>query len=119
MREMVIDSIRVSLLNYSRIVILKEKDTERFLPIWIGQPEAEAIAQKLQDMTPPRPKRRSQLIHAPLTHLPLQYGPRYRFLPRIPCCTALACIWMPKRARLWSETEMGQNRSEVRPPTAR
>ncbi|HIK98907.1 MAG TPA: bifunctional nuclease family protein, partial [Dehalococcoidia bacterium] len=44
MREMVIDSIRVSLLNYSRIVILKEKDTERFLPIWIGQPEAEAIA---------------------------------------------------------------------------
>ena len=55
MREMVIDSIRVSLLNYSRIVILKEKDAERFLPIWIGQPEAEAIALKLQDMTPPRP----------------------------------------------------------------
>mgnify|MGYP003388971249 CR=1 FL=1 len=51
MREMVIDSIRVSLLNYSRIVILKEKDAERFLPIWIGQPEAEAIALKLQDMT--------------------------------------------------------------------
>jgi len=64
MREMVIDSIRVSLLNYARIVILKEKDAERFLPIWIGQPEAEAIALKLQDMTPPRP-----LTHDLLHHL--------------------------------------------------
>ncbi|MFP6678552.1 MAG: bifunctional nuclease family protein [Dehalococcoidia bacterium] len=63
MREMVIDSIRVSLLNYSRIVILKEKDTERFLPIWIGQPEAEAIALKLQDMTPPRPMTHDLLHH--------------------------------------------------------
>ncbi|MDA1256326.1 MAG: bifunctional nuclease family protein [Chloroflexi bacterium] len=63
MREMVIDSIRVSLLNYSRIVILKEKDAERFLPIWIGQPEAEAIALKLQDMTPPRPMTHDLLHH--------------------------------------------------------
>lgn len=63
MREMVIDSIRVSLLNYSRIVILKEKDAERFLPIWIGQPEAEAIALKLQDMTPPRPMTHDLLYH--------------------------------------------------------
>lgn len=63
MREMVIDSIRVSLLNYSRIVILKEKESERFLPIWIGQPEAEAIALKLQDMTPPRPMTHDLLHH--------------------------------------------------------
>lgn len=63
MREMVIDSIRVSLLNYSRIVILKEKDAERFLPIWIGQPEAEAIALKLQDLTPPRPMTHDLLFH--------------------------------------------------------
>tara|TARA_B100001964_G_scaffold242260_1_gene316571 strand:+ start:3554 stop:4108 length:555 start_codon:yes stop_codon:yes gene_type:complete len=63
MREMVIDSIRVSLLNYSRIVILKEKDAERFLPIWIGQPEAEAIAVTLQDMTPPRPMTHDLLHH--------------------------------------------------------
>ena len=55
MLEMVIDSIRVSLMNYQRVVVLKERGADRFLPIWIGSPEAEAIAVKLQDVTPPRP----------------------------------------------------------------
>ena len=36
MREMSIDSIRVSLQNYQRVVILKDKDSDRYLPIWIG-----------------------------------------------------------------------------------
>ena len=55
MREMSIDSIRVSLMNYQRVVILKVKDTDRYLPIWIGANEADAIALKLQDMSVPRP----------------------------------------------------------------
>jgi len=55
MIEMTIDSIRVSLMNYQRVVILKEKDTERYLPIWIGPAEADAIAVKLQGVTVPRP----------------------------------------------------------------
>ena len=55
MREMSIDSIRVSLMNYQRVVILKVKDTDRYLPIWIGANEADAIALKLQDMKVPRP----------------------------------------------------------------
>ncbi|MBI2936533.1 MAG: bifunctional nuclease family protein [Chloroflexi bacterium] len=55
MQEMVIDSIRVSLMNYQRVVILKEKSSERYLPIWIGQAEADAIAVKLQDVNVPRP----------------------------------------------------------------
>ena len=55
MLAMEIDSIRVSLMNYQRVVILKEKDSERFLPIWIGSPEADAIAVKLQDVSVPRP----------------------------------------------------------------
>jgi bifunctional DNase/RNase len=55
MLEMVIDSIRVSLMNYQRVVILKEKDSDRYLPIWIGPAEADAIAVKLQDITVPRP----------------------------------------------------------------
>ncbi len=55
MLEMVIDSIRVSLMNYQRVVVLKQRGSERFLPIWIGSPEADAIAVKLQDVTPPRP----------------------------------------------------------------
>ncbi len=55
MIEMVIDSIRVSLVNYQHVVILKEKAAERSLLIWIGPAEADAIAVKLQGATVPRP----------------------------------------------------------------
>ena len=55
MLEMNIDSIRVSPMNYQRVVILKEKDADRYLPIWIGPAEADAIAVKLQDLAVPRP----------------------------------------------------------------
>jgi len=59
MIEMTIDSIRVSLMNYQRVVILEEKGTEeavkRYLPIWIGPAEADAIAVKLQNVNVPRP----------------------------------------------------------------
>ena len=55
MLDMDIDSIRVSLMNYQRVVILKEQDSDRYLPIWIGSPEADAIAVKLQDVSVPRP----------------------------------------------------------------
>lgn len=39
----------------SPVVILREKDGERVLPIWIGAPEASAIAMELQGMKPARP----------------------------------------------------------------
>jgi bifunctional DNase/RNase len=55
MVEMTIDSIRVSLMNYQRVVILKEKGTNRYLPIWIGPAEADAIAVKLQNVELSRP----------------------------------------------------------------
>jgi bifunctional DNase/RNase len=55
MIEMIVDSIRVSLMNYQRVVILKEKITDRYLPIWIGANEADAIAIKLQGVSVPRP----------------------------------------------------------------
>ena len=55
MLEMVIDSIRVSLMNYQRVVILKEKESDRYLPIWIGPAEADAIAVQLQEISVPRP----------------------------------------------------------------
>jgi len=53
--EMNVDSIRMSLMNYQRVVILKEKEAERYLPIWIGPAEADSIAVKLQDVSVPRP----------------------------------------------------------------
>jgi uncharacterized protein len=53
-----IDSIRVSLMSHLRIVILKDPISGRYLPIFIGPCEAEAIAVKLQGQT----------IERPLTH---------------------------------------------------
>jgi bifunctional DNase/RNase len=55
MLEMTIDSIRVSPMNYQHVVILKEKRSDRYLPIWIGPAEAEAITIKLQNLDIARP----------------------------------------------------------------
>ena len=55
MVEMTIESIRVSLMNYQRVVILREKDSDRYLPIWIGPAEADAIAVRLQEVSVARP----------------------------------------------------------------
>jgi bifunctional DNase/RNase len=56
MVEVVIDSVRVSLTNQQRIVILREVNAERYLPIWIGPYEAEAITIALQDIEVARPQ---------------------------------------------------------------
>lgn len=55
MVEVVIDSIRVSLMSQQRIVILREKNAERYLPIWIGIYEAESITIALQEVEVARP----------------------------------------------------------------
>lgn len=55
MIEVIIDSIRVSLMSQHRVVVLKDINNERYLPIWIGPCEAEAITVKLQEMPTPRP----------------------------------------------------------------
>jgi bifunctional DNase/RNase len=55
MVEVVIDSIRVSLMSQQRIVILREMDADRYLAIWIGVYEAEAITLALQDFEIARP----------------------------------------------------------------
>jgi len=51
MIEVTIDSIRVSLMSHHRIVVLKEDDGERMLPIWIGPFEADAITIQLENTT--------------------------------------------------------------------
>ena len=55
MVEVEIDSIRVSLMSQQRIVILREINAERYLPIWIGPYEAEAITIALQEVEVARP----------------------------------------------------------------
>ncbi len=53
--EMVVESVRVHMLSSQHVVILKELDRDRYLPIWIGPWEANAIAMKLQGLSPERP----------------------------------------------------------------
>jgi len=54
--EVKIDSLRVSLTNQQRIVVLKEMENDRYLPIWIGPYEAESITIALQEIEVSRPQ---------------------------------------------------------------
>jgi bifunctional DNase/RNase len=55
MLEVTIDSIRVSLMNQQRIIILREVDAERYLAIWVGVYEAEHLTMALQEVEISRP----------------------------------------------------------------
>ena len=59
MIEVEVNSIRVSLMGQNRVVLLKDINVERYLPIWIGQPEADAITTELQE---------KRLHKRPMTH---------------------------------------------------
>lgn len=64
MIKVTIDSIRASLLSQHRVVVLKEEEMERYLAIWIGPYEADAITIKLQGVE----------VARPLTHDLLEQG---------------------------------------------
>jgi bifunctional DNase/RNase len=53
--EMTVESVRVHMLSSRHVVILKDLERDRYLPIWIGPWEASAIAMKLQGLTADRP----------------------------------------------------------------
>ena len=59
MIEVTIDSVRIGLMNrkpeYQYVVLLRERTSKRYLPIFIGQAEARAILIKLKNETVPRP----------------------------------------------------------------
>ena len=50
MIEVFVESIRVNMTNYKRVVMLKEKDGDRYLPIWVGHFEADSIAIPMQNV---------------------------------------------------------------------
>jgi uncharacterized protein len=52
---MVIYGVSFDMVGKQPIVLLKTIDGNKFLPIWIGHPEAAAILMKLQGATTPRP----------------------------------------------------------------
>jgi len=55
MIEVQIDSVRVHLMTPQRLVVLKQIESERYLPIWVGPYEAEAITVALQEVEMSRP----------------------------------------------------------------
>jgi len=55
MQEMLIYGVSFDLVGKQPIVLLKTAEGNKFLPIWIGHPEAAAILMKLQSQAPPRP----------------------------------------------------------------
>ena len=68
MREMVIYGVSFDMVGKQPIVLLKTADGNRFLPIWIGHPEAAAILVKLQNAVPARPMTHD-LLNDVLGHL--------------------------------------------------
>lgn len=55
MIEVTIDSVRVSLMSPQRVIVLRQLDADRYLPIWVGPYEAEAITVSLQEIEMIRP----------------------------------------------------------------
>ncbi|MGC2208192.1 MAG: bifunctional nuclease family protein [Candidatus Dormiibacterota bacterium] len=60
---MSVDSIRVHMPSGQHVVVLKQKDEERFLPIWVGMAEANAIALKISGIRPDRPVTHDLLVN--------------------------------------------------------
>src|SRR5436309_15902200 len=69
MQEMLIYGVSFDLVGKQPIVLLKTADGNKFLPIWIGHPEAAAILMKLQSATTPRP-----MTHDLVTYMLEQLG---------------------------------------------
>src|SRR3989337_316384 len=61
--EMVVESVRVHVLSSQHVVILKESERDRYLPIWIGASEANAIAMRLQGLSADRPLTHDLLVN--------------------------------------------------------
>jgi len=55
MVEVKVDAIRISLMGSHRVVVLKDQGSNRYLSIWIGQPEADAITIHMTDSRVARP----------------------------------------------------------------
>ncbi len=64
MVEVKVESVRVNLVGTHRVVVLKEVNSERYLPIWIGQAEAESITLRLTNTKVPRPLTHDLIVDA-------------------------------------------------------
>lgn len=63
MIKVTLETLQMSLVSPHRIVVLRETEVERYLPIWIGPCEAEAIATRLNGIEIPRPQTHDLLVN--------------------------------------------------------
>ena len=104
MIRVTVDSVRVSLLTQNRVVVLRESDSRRYLPIWIGQFEADAISFVLQSLTPSRPMTHDLLnvvfqeLHAHIEHVIINDIQDTTFYARIVATSATGPIEIDARS---------------------
>jgi bifunctional DNase/RNase len=96
--EMVIYGVSFDLVGKQPIVLLKTADGNKFLPIWIGHPEAAAILMKLQGATTPRP-----MTHDLVTDMLLQLDAQ---VVRI-------CVTELRENTFYASITLQQNGSEI------
>lgn len=75
MVEVKVDAIRVNMMGSHRVIVLKDVGSDRYLPIWIGQPEAEAITIHMTDTKVARP-----LTHDLIVSLIRELGAQIRYV---------------------------------------
>jgi bifunctional DNase/RNase len=75
MVEVKVDAVRVNLMGSHRVIVLKDLDSNRYLPIWIGQPEADSITIHLTDSKVARP-----LTHDLIVTMVRDLGATIRFV---------------------------------------
>jgi len=102
-----VHSIRVSLMSHHRVVLLKDVDADRFLPIWIGPFEADSIAMALQHTETPRP-----MTHDLLNNVIVELGAKVTQV----CIHAL--VENTFHARIALDTASGQVQVDSRPSDA-
>jgi len=107
MVEVVIDSIRVHLMAPQRVLVLKQVDAPRYLTVWVGPYEAEAITIALQEVEVARP-----LTHDLLKNIFTSFNAR---ITRIEIVKLENDIFY---GNIIAETEMGEMRIDSRPSDA-
>ena len=97
MQEMVIYGVSFDMVGKQPIVLLKTADGNKFLPIWIGHPEAAAILMKLQGASTPRPMTHDLLsevlskLDARVVKIAVTELRENTFYALITVCTHLGC----------------------------
>lgn len=104
MIQVTVDSVRISLLTQNRVLVLRDADSRRYLPIWIGQFEAESISHVLQELVPTRPMTHDLLrtvfteLGASIQHVVINDIQDTTFLARIVVVTPLRTFDIDSRS---------------------